>query len=445
MATNVTQAQVADLIAAGDLEINDGYRAKNAELSSNGLPFARSQNIKNGFRFDNADRFPEEHLDRVGAKVSREGDVVFTSEGTVGRFAFVRADTPDFVYSPQLCFWRSVNRDRINPRWLFYWMQSRVFLVQYSGVAGQTDMAENVSLRDQRGMNITLPSLDQQRTIAHILGTLDDKIELNRRMNATLEEMARAIFKSWFVDFDPVRSKAEGRDPGLPKPIADLFPDRFEDSELGEIPAEWWKATLSEVMEINPRRSLKKGEVAPYLDMKNMPTQSARALRVYNRKFGSGVRFVDNDTLVARITPCLENGKTCSVDSLGEGIVGWGSTEYVVLRPKQQLPAEFAYFLARTGRFRTYAISSMSGTSGRQRESAASLDQFVLAVPPAEVARAFGKMTRTIMNTMKAKDEESRTLAAIRDALLPRLISGELRVPDAERMVEAALREPAER
>jgi type I restriction enzyme, S subunit len=247
------------------------------------------------------------------------------------------------------------------------------------------------------------------------------------------------------VDFDPVRSKAEGRDPGLPKPIADLFPDRFEDSELGEIPAEWWKATLSEVMEINPRRSLKKGEVAPYLDMKNMPTQSARALRVYNRKFGSGVRFVDNDTLVARITPCLENGKTCSVDSLGEGIVGWGSTEYVVLRPKQQLPAEFAYFLARTGRFRTYAISSMSGTSRRQRESAASLDQFVLAVPPAEVARAFGKMTRTIMNTMKAKDEESRTLAAIRDALLPRLISGELRVPDAERMVEAALREPAER
>ena len=83
---------------------------------------------------------------------------MFTSKGTVGRFAFVRADTPDFVYSPQLCFWRSVNRDRINPRWLFYWMQSREFLVQYSGVAGQTDMAENVSLRDQRGMNITLPS-----------------------------------------------------------------------------------------------------------------------------------------------------------------------------------------------------------------------------------------------------------------------------------------------
>ena len=100
-------------------------------------------------------------------------------------------------------------------------------------------MAEYVSLTDQRRMSITLPPLDGQRTIAHILGTLDDKIELNRRMNATLEAMARALFRSWFVDFDPVRAKMEGRDTGLPKDVADLFPDRLLDSELGEIPAGW--------------------------------------------------------------------------------------------------------------------------------------------------------------------------------------------------------------
>ena len=88
--------------------------------------------------------------------------------------------------------------------------------------------------------------IDEQRAIAHILGTLDDKIELNRRMNETLEAMARALFKSWFVDFDPVRAKAEGRDPGLPKPIADLFPDRFEDSELGEIPEGWEVKTFGD-------------------------------------------------------------------------------------------------------------------------------------------------------------------------------------------------------
>jgi type I restriction enzyme, S subunit len=300
-------------------------------------------------------------------------------------------------------------------------------------------MAEYVSLRDQRGMNITLPSLDQQRTIADILGVLDDKIELNRRMNETLESMARAIFKSWFVDFDPVRAKAEGRDPGLPKHIADLFSDRFGSSELGKIPAGWRVAALSEVMEVNPRRSLKKGEIAPYLDMKNMPTQSARAMRVYDREFGSGVRFVDGDTLVARITPCLENGKTCFVDFLGEGNTGWGSTEYIVMRPKSPLPEEFAYFLARTETFRSYAISNMSGTSGRQRVPASSLDQFMFAVPLVEVAKLFGESAHTVMNSMKARDDQSRTLAAIRDALLPRLISGELRAPDASRSIEVGL------
>ena len=99
-----------------------------------------------------------------------------------------------------------------------------------------------------RGQMPALPPLDEQRAIAHILGTLDDKIELNRRMNETLEAMARALFKSWFVDFDPVRAKAEGRDPGLPKPLADLFPDSFEDSELGEIPKGWEVRRLSALM-----------------------------------------------------------------------------------------------------------------------------------------------------------------------------------------------------
>ena len=102
------------------------------------------------------------------------------------------------------------------------------------------------------------PSLEEQRAIAHILGTLDDKIELNRRMSETLEAMARALFKSWFVDFDPVRAKMEGRDPGLPKHIADLFPDRLVDSELGEIPEGWeaWRHHSADVAE-HPRRGVR--------------------------------------------------------------------------------------------------------------------------------------------------------------------------------------------
>lgn len=167
MAGERRKHQVCELIADGKLFIGDGYRAKNEELSSNGLPFARAGNINEGFRFDNADHFPEKNLVRVGNKVSQSGDVVFTSKGTVGRFAFVRSVTPRFVYSPQLCFWRSLDKDAIEPRFLYYWMFGREFFVQFQGVAGQTDMAEYVSLTDQRRMHITLPDPGERRHRPH--------------------------------------------------------------------------------------------------------------------------------------------------------------------------------------------------------------------------------------------------------------------------------------
>jgi type I restriction enzyme S subunit len=236
---------------------------------------------------------------------------------------------------------------------------------------------DNINLATLDRLRFPLPPLPEQHAIAHILSTLDDKIELNRRMNETLEAMARAIFKSWFVDFDPVRAKAEGRDPGLPMDIAYLFPNRFEESELGEIPMGWRFAPLPEVIEVNSLRTLRKGMLAPYLDMANMPTRGHTPDVVVDRPFSSGVRFMNGDTLVARITPCLENGKTAYVDFLRDGQVGWGSTEYIVLRPKSPLPHEFAYCLARSAEFREFAIQSMTGSSGRQRVPVESLMHFL--------------------------------------------------------------------
>lgn len=266
-----------------------------------------------------------------------------------------------------------------------------------------------------------------QQKIVETLSALDEKIELNRRMNETLEAMARALFKSWFVDFDPVRSKAEGRDPGLPKLIADLFPDSFEDSGLGEIPAGWRVMPLPEVIEVNPSRPLRKGQTAPYLDMANMPTRGHAADQVIERPFGSGMRFINGDTLVARITPCLENGKTAYVDFLEDRQVGWGSTEYIVLRPKPPLPEEFAYCLARSDGFREFAIQSMTGSSGRQRVPAESFSHYLLAVPPPKVAEHFGSTVRALFARVSVAVQESRHLSGLRDTLLPKLISGELR------------------
>jgi type I restriction enzyme S subunit len=293
-------------------------------------------------------------------------------------------------------------------------IESIVEQVAAAGIRG-SDLAK---------LQVPLLSLSEQKEIAHILGTLDDKIELNQQMNQTLEGIARALFKSWFIDFDPVRAKLDGRQPaGMDAETAALFSDSFKDSPLGKIPRGWRAVPLPEVIEVNPRRSLSKGKIAPYLDMKNMPTQGHRPDSWVYRQFGSGAKFIQGDTLLARITPCLENGKTAFVDFLPEGEVGWGSTEYIVLRPKPPLPVEFGYFLARSDELRTHSISNMTGSSGRQRVPA--------------VTQKFGEAVVPLMDQIRSNSEQNISLVSIRDDLLPKLLSGKIRVKDTAQVLEA--------
>ena len=196
-ASETTERQVADLLAEGTLQIGDGYRAKNVELGTTGLPFLRAGDIDGGFGFQGVDHLVEESIPRAGDKISRPGDVVFTSKGTVGRFAFVTAGTPEFVYSPQLCFWRVLDDEVIDPRYLFVWMRSDLFRQQLNRVKGQTDMADYVSLRDQRRMTLTLPPLEEQRRIGEVVAALQERIDLSRRLSRTLEEGAMDLFRSW--------------------------------------------------------------------------------------------------------------------------------------------------------------------------------------------------------------------------------------------------------
>ena len=149
------------------------------------------------------------------------------------------------------------------------------------------------------------------------------------------------------------------------------------------------------------------------------------------------MRFTNGDTLLARITPCLENGKTAYVDFLPGSSVGWGSTEYIVMRPKPPFPNEFAYCLARSPDFREFAIHNMTGTSGRQRVPARALSHFPLAAPSKDATQAFGNLIRPLFEQASANACESRTLATLRDSLLPKLISGDIRLPETEKMEEA--------
>ena len=311
------------------------------------------------------------------------------------------------------------------------------YLVCYVGLNHLKDGTSNPTLsRDSFGRQLfPVPPLVDQEAIASILGALDDKIELNRKSNETLEGIAKALFKSWFVNFDPVRAKAEGRPTGLPDEISELFPDSFEESELGEIPSGWRLGPLLQILQVDPKRSLTKGSVSPYLEMKGVPTSGHSAEGVYDREFTSGTKFQNGDTLLARITPCLENGKTTLVDFLEEGQIGWGSTEFIVLcgiRPEHN---SFAYYLSRSNEFREHAIRNMVGSSGRQRVPSDALADFCLAQAPMSILNAFSSLADSLLECISHASKENLTLSELRDALLPRLISGELRVPDAEKIL----------
>jgi type I restriction enzyme S subunit len=170
------------LIDDGALMVSDGYRAKNRELGFPGLPFARAGNVNKGFDFRSADHLREELVPLAGKKIALSGDVVFTSKGTVGRFAFVAPTTPLFVYSPQLCFWRVLRREDLVPRFVYFWMSGNECRRQFYALKGQTDMADYISLRDQRTITVTAPPVAEQTRIVAALGGLDDKIASNRRL-----------------------------------------------------------------------------------------------------------------------------------------------------------------------------------------------------------------------------------------------------------------------
>ena len=295
---------------------------------------------------------------------------------------------------------------------------------QMTGTSGR----QRVPVGSLAHCRVPLPPLFEQRAIAHILGTLDEKIELNRRMCETLEGVARELFRSWFVDFEPVRARAQRRCTGLPRALDALFPSSFDESELGEIPEGWEVRILSDLIDVNPPRTIGRGALATYVDMAALPTSGPHVSAWTRRTFTSGSRFAQGDTLLARITPSLENGKTALVDFLVDAEIAWGSTEFIVLRPKPPWPHEIAYLIAREPGFREYAIINMTGTSGRQRVPPAAVGAYAIAAPPPAVAAAFGDLIRPLFQHTTCLNRQSFSIAEQRDALLPKLLSGALRV-----------------
>ncbi len=430
MASDWTDCRLADIA-----DLTGGHAFKSSQYVEDGVFVLRTLNIEEGGSINPEDAVFVSDSDAEEFKRFElfEGDILFVMVGaTLGKVGRVSEEVLPALLNQNM--WKIRARDSLSDqKFLYYCFKQNV-----SEIIGWASGSARGFLRrdDCRNLSISLPSLQEQRAIARILGTLDSKIELNRNTNETHEGIAKALFKSWFVDFDPVRAKAEGRPTGLPDEISELFPDSFEESELGKIPSGWRLGPLTQILQVDPKRSLPKGLVSPYLEMKGVPTSGHSAIGVYDREFTSGTKFQNGDTLLARITPCLENGKTAMVDFLEEGQIGWGSTEFIVLcgiRPEHNA---FAYYLARSAEFREHAIRNMVGSSGRQRVPSDALADFHLAQAPFSILNAFSSLADTLLGRISRASQENSTLSELRDALLPRLISGELRVPDAEKMLE---------
>jgi type I restriction enzyme, S subunit len=435
--------KVADLIASSKLWIGDGYRAKNSELGSSGIPFARAGDINDGFHFKSGDHLPESDSWKAGNKLSEVGDVVFTSKGTVGRFGYVTESIRKFVYSPQLCFWRSLDNEAIHPRFLFYWVQGKEFFGQYKSVSQKTDMAEYVSLSDQRAMEITLPNLDQQKAIAHILGTLDDRIELNRKTNKTLEAMAKALFKSWFVEFDPVRAKAEGRSTGLPAEISDLFPDSFEDSELGEIPSGWRVGTIASSVGVvfdGPHATPKEADEGNvFLGIKNMTGTSLDL---------SEVKLIGKDDWsqwTRRVEPRAGDIVFTYEAALGlfavipDGLKCCLGRRMALIRTRISNGTPYFWFHQFVAKPFQKVIEERSIHGATvNRTPLTEFPGYPILEAPEGLRLAFDQAASSIWARIHALANQTTSLASLRDTLLPKLISGELRIPDVAKLLEEA-------
>ena len=374
------------------------------------------------------------------------GDLVFPHRGAIGQVGIVPSDhLSRYILSTSLMK-LTCNQDLVDPLFIFYFFRSqqgRHALLQNASTVGTPGIGQ--PLASLRSISVPVPPLPEQRAIAHILGTLDDKIELNRRMNETLEAMARALFKSWFVDFDPVRanhalSKVEGADgrpstssgqtfPGLPKPLADLFPDSFEDSELGEIPKGWRVGSVDDEFDLTMGQS-------PPGETYNV---AGVGLPFYQGCTDFGFRFPTRriyctaparigkagDTLVSVRAPVGDINMATEDCAIGRGVAvarhKTGSRSYTY-QFMQSIEEVFARFEAE---------GTVFGSIGKKDFHA-----IACVNAPRELVLAYEARVSPLDDRVEVNERESRTLAVVRDTLLPKLISGELRVNGTERLIE---------
>jgi len=432
----------------GPLQIIDGDRGKNypsqQDFASTGYClFLNAGNVtKDGFSFSDVSFINADKDNALGKGKLRRNDVILTTRGTVGNSAYFDKTIPfnDVRINSGMVILRA-DPSILDPYFLYLFVRSANFNKQVTSLITGSAQPQ-LPIRDMNRIGLSLPSLPEQRAIASILGALDDKIELNRKMSATLEAMARAIFKSWFVDFDPVRAKVQGQSIGLASEIADFFPNVLERSEARYVPSGWNVQTLSSLC-----HSIERGLSPIY--------QPGSNRFIINQKVNRGSTLDLSQLKELAINFNVGAAKMTQewdvlVNCLGEGTLGriylFRSTEsyavdqhMAVCRPRNQGIGAFIYQILNSVDGQNTIESIKTGSTGMTMLNISRLRDFPCLWPGKALIDAYGESVRPIWKRINAAERESQLLTALRDLLLPKLISGELRVSEAERILEMSV------
>ena len=409
----------------------------------------RGLNVKKGILdLTNIKRISNKASDLLPRSKLFKDDLVLTYTGTIGEVALITEDDR-FHLAPNVAV---VRPSGVNPYYLYCYMRSRVFKRDFETFSvGSTQ--KTVPMKNIRQVEIPLLPEKTQIEIGRIISLFDDKIELNQKMNQTLEDIAKAIFKSWFVDFDPVRAKVEGRPTGLPPEISDLFPDELVDSEIGEIPKGWGVAKLAEICETtdyvaNGSFSTLKENVTK---VDSFSGTEAVMLRFadFNKGWAGDFSFVTHDSydFLSKSKVFCGDIVICNVGEVGAVFRAPNLGYDMTLGPNGVLCKNFEsgiglgreyFYFCMTEKTFTSRVEAISSGSVQTKFNKTDFRNLDVLVPHSELLAIVDPMFGQICQRLDVILDENRILSQLRDTLLLKLISGELRIPDAEKFLEEA-------
>ncbi|HCS6853106.1 restriction endonuclease subunit S [Citrobacter freundii] len=373
------------------------YRGKTPVKTGSGIPLITAKIVKDGClqtptEFISVEDYPL-WMTRGYPEVN---DVVLTTEAPLGEVALIK--NKNVALAQRIITLRGY-KNILDNKFLKYWLQSEQGQYELESRASGTTVF-GIKSSILKKIPISLPPYNEQVAISSVLYSIDEKIDLLHRQNKTLESMAETLFKQWFI-----------------------------------LDSTGVSVSIDQIIDFNPKRTLIKSQDATYLDMAGLSTVIFRANGYYRRPFSSGTKFTKRDTLLARITPCLENGKAAYIDFLDDNETGWGSTEFIVMRPKKEIHPFISYIMCRNPDFKEYAESCMEGSTGRQRVNLDHLKKFNVNLPTEASLRIINELLDSFESKLINNSKQIDSLEKLRDTLLPKLMSGEVRVQYAEEAI----------